>query len=98
MPSYRVIMTIGPLRPGTAPHEVLPAAADAVAEVALLEASSVNVVRGAARITVRFTVEDDEVAVQVGEHAVSVTEERAAVEDTRLTRQSRGRWTTVATR
>lgn len=52
MPSFRVTMTVGALRPGVPADRVLPSAADAAAELTTVEASSVNVVRGEARLTV----------------------------------------------
>ncbi|BDZ47241.1 hypothetical protein [Naasia aerilata] len=98
MPSYRVTLAIGALAPGVRPAEVLPAAADAAAALTTLEASSVNVVRGEARMTVRFTAEDDDIAVQVADHVRAVTGELAEVVDVRVTRQASGRWTTVRAR
>ncbi len=58
VPSFRVTITIGTLRPGVQPEAVLPFAADAAATRAIVEASDLSVVRGSARIIVRFTAED----------------------------------------
>lgn len=95
MPSYRVTLTIGALARGVAPATVLPAAADAAARLTTLEASSVAVVRGEPRLTVRFTSDDDEIALQVAEHVAAVTGALAQVLDARVTRGSGTRWTTV---
>ncbi len=95
MPSFRVTLTIGALRPGVSPDTVLPAAAEAVAEVTTLEASSVAVVRGEARITVRFTADEDELAWQIALHAAAVTGRLAEVLDIRVTRRSQQKWLTV---
>ncbi|WP_210481566.1 hypothetical protein [Naasia sp. SYSU D00948] len=95
MPSYRVTLTVGALRPGVPPESVLPAAADAVKELTTLEASSVAVVRGEPRLVVRFTAEDDEIARQIAAHAASVAGQLAEVLDARVTRRSRNRWLRV---
>ncbi|WP_075741308.1 MULTISPECIES: hypothetical protein [Actinoalloteichus] len=96
MPSFRVTMTIGMLRPGVAPERVVPTAAEAAAEFATVEASAVDVVAGEARVTVRFTAGDQQIARQIGDHVVSAT---AAVAETRawtLTHRTRGQWTVLA--
>lgn len=59
MPSYRIRLAVGLLRPGIAPDAVLPAAVGAARERTTVEAFDVGVVRGAARLTVRFTADDD---------------------------------------
>ena len=58
MPSYRVRMVVGDLRDGVDPATVLPGAADAALGLGTVEASSVEVVRGAPRLTVRFEAPD----------------------------------------
>ncbi len=95
MPSYRVTLAVGALRPGVAPAAVLPGAADAAREVAIVEASDVQVVSGQARIVVRFTADDGEIAAQVGAHVASRTAQLAAVTGWRLTEQVGGRWEPV---
>ena len=95
MPSYRVLATVGRLLPGVRPEEVLPAAAEAVAELTTVEASSVSLARGVPQAVVRFTAEDDEVARQIGAWAVTAAERRAEVEDARLARRSGSAWRTV---
>lgn len=96
MPSFRITLTIGRLRPGVAPDALLPAAAAVAAEIAVLEASSVNVVSGEARLTVRFTADDDEIAEQVGGAVAEAAEALAEVGGERLTRRAGSRWLTVA--
>lgn len=96
MPSYRVIMTVGALRPGASPESIVPAAADAVAEFATVEAKQLGVVSGEARVTVRFTEDDDDVAVQIGEHAVRALDARIQVVAWRVTRRRGGTWPVVA--
>ncbi len=92
MPSFRVTMSIGALAAGTAPPTVVPAAAAAVAELATVEAQDLAVVSGGARVTVRFTGEDDEHALRIGRHAVERLRERAEVVSWRVTRRVGGRW------
>ncbi len=92
MPSFRVQLEIGALRPGITPDRVLPAAADAAAEVAEVEASDLAVVRGAPRAIVRFALDDPELADQVAAHVVTRTAALAEVRRWSLTRRDRGTW------
>lgn len=95
MPSYRVTMTIGMLRPGAAPERVLPTAADAAAELVTVEASDIGIVAGAPRITVRFEAEDAEIARQVAGHVVAATSAVAEPLVSKLTERVGGRWYVV---
>ena len=92
MPSYRVTITIGRLAPGVRPDAVLPAAAEAAGEFATVEASDVAVVRGAARITVRFAEDDDEVALAIGGHVVAVAGALVEPVSWTVTVRNGGRW------
>jgi len=83
-------MAIGALH--GAPNAVLPAARAAVVELAILEASDLQVVRGEARIVVRFTADDRELATQVGRHVASAMSGVAEVTGWRLTERVGGRW------
>ncbi|WP_232819229.1 hypothetical protein [Homoserinimonas sp. OAct 916] len=96
MPSYRVTLSIGALRPGVAPPDVLPAAGAAAAEVTELEASELSVVAGEARITVRFSADDAELAEQVAAHVGQATARLAAVVTARLTERVGARWYPVS--
>jgi hypothetical protein len=83
-------MAVGALR-GPA-EAVLPAARAAAAEVAVLEAADLQIVRGEARIVVRFTADDRELAEQAARHVASGTALAAEVDGWRLTERSGGRW------
>lgn len=83
-------MAIGALR--GAADAVLPAARAATLELAVLEASDLQVVRGEARIVVRFTADDREVANQVAAHVASATSAAAEVTGWRVTERVGGRW------
>ncbi|WP_344248797.1 hypothetical protein [Isoptericola hypogeus] len=92
MPSYRVSLAVGLLQPGVDPADVLPAAADAARELTTVEAYDVGVVRGRARITVRFDAPDDAAAHRVAD---AVQERVDALADTfggQLTRRWGNRW------
>ena len=92
MPSYRVTLVVGALRPGVQPSAVLPTARDAAAELATVEAFDVQVVSGQARIIVRFSADEYEIADQVGRHVASVVSGLADVENFRITERQGSRW------
>jgi hypothetical protein len=92
MPSFRVQLEIGGLLPGVAPETVLPAAADAAAELAEVEASDLAIVRGAPRAIVRFAIEEPQLAEQVASHVAARTAALAEVRRWSITRREHGRW------
>ena len=92
MPSFRVTITVGALRPGVAPATLLPAAAAAAATLTTVEASDLGVVAGSPRLVVRFTAEDREVAEQVAEHVLAVTAGLAEPRGSLLTQRVGSRW------
>ncbi|MBE7699903.1 hypothetical protein H9623_06220 [Oerskovia sp. Sa1BUA8] len=65
MTSYRVSLVVGMLRPGASPEAVLPAAAAAAREVTEVEAYDLGIVRGEARVTVRYLADDDDRAAEI---------------------------------
>ncbi|MDN4595548.1 hypothetical protein [Leifsonia virtsii] len=92
MPSFRVIVAVGRLRPAVDPRDVEPGAAAAARELAVVEATSVDVVSGEARITVRFTEDNARTALRVAEHTVARLRTLAEVGPWRLTERVGGRW------
>ena len=80
------------LRPGTEPEAVLPAAAGAARERTTVESYDVAVVRGAARITVRFTAEDNSAAVDVACAVHGAVVALAGVTSPDLARRYGPRW------
>lgn len=92
MPSYRVIVSIGALRPGVSPQAVEPAAAAAASERTVVEASSVDVVAREARLTVRFVADTGPEALSIAEHAVDRVGSLAETTGWRLTERVGGRW------
>jgi hypothetical protein len=95
MPSYRVTLAVGALRAGTDPESVLPRAAGAARGLTTVEAWDIGVVRGEARITVRFTADDDDEAVRVGRRTSAAVAALADVGPPRLTRRWGARWYAV---
>lgn len=89
-------MTIGALRPGVAPAEVLPGATAAAEAFTVVEAGAVNVVAGEARLTVRFTAETAEEADRIGRAVVDGTGAFAHIDAVRMTRRVGSRWSTLA--
>ena len=96
MPSFRVTVTIGALRPGVEPESVLPFAADAAARSAVVEASDLAVVRGAARIVVRYTADDVGAGWQVGADVVRRLRVVAEPGTWTVTVRDGGRWYPVS--
>jgi hypothetical protein len=95
MPSFRVTLTVGLLRPGVDPSSIVPAAAAAARTLTTVEASDLAVVSGAARVTVRFTAEDAELAHQIGEYVASQTSRSANVDAWKVTERVGARWYVV---
>lgn len=85
-------MTVGALRPGVSPAQVEPAAAAGAAELTTVEASDVAVVAGEARLTVRFTADDAELAQQIARHTADVAGTFAQLPEWKLTERVGGRW------
>ncbi|MBC7442580.1 MAG: hypothetical protein H7311_08685 [Ramlibacter sp.] len=92
MPSYRITLIIGSLRPGVTPDSVLPGMASAAAELTTVEASDLAVVAGSARATVRFTADDPAMALRVGRHVVDATRARAEPLSWQVTERVASRW------
>lgn len=93
MASYRVTLTVGRLAPGVAPDAVLPRAAEAAAAEVTVEARDVTVVRGEARLVVRFTADADRQAARVADLVATATTALAEVQRVVLTRRDGGTWT-----
>jgi hypothetical protein len=95
MPSYRVLLAVGSLRPGVRPDVLLPRAAASAAELTTVEANDIMMVRGEPQLVVRFTGADDEVALRIGAVVESTVGELADVLGGRVTRRDGGAWTLV---
>ena len=85
-------MTMGALRPGVSPADVLPAAKAAAGELTMVEAADVTIVAGSARIVIRFESDDSELATQIAEHVVATTRNSVEVPAFTVTERARGRW------
>lgn len=92
MPSFRVILTIGTLHPGVAPASIEPTIAAAVREYSVVEATSIDVVSGEARLTVRFTAADVQEALKTAKTAADAAEGCARLDRLSLTERVGGRW------
>ena len=95
MPSYRVRIPVGLLRPGVAPEDLLPAATDAAAALTTVEARDVAIVRGAPVISVRFTAEDDGDAARVARRVETAVRERATAGRASTECRAGSRWRPV---
>ena len=87
MPSYRVTAAIGLLQPGVAAPDVLPQAVAVAEAMTTVEAHDVAVVRGQARITVRFQADDDQTARRVGWAVLARLDELADISGRSVTRR-----------
>jgi len=96
MPSYRVALSVGTLRPGSRPDELLPRASEAASELTTVEARDVMVLRGEPRLVVRYTAPDDDVAVAVGAVVEATVGDLADVLRGEVLRRDGGAWTLVA--
>src|SRR5699024_5907015 len=92
VPSYRVSAAVGLLQPGTTPENVLPEAVAVARENAIVEAFDLAVVRGEARVTVRFEVVDDQTARRVGWAVLARLDELADISGRQVTRRFGARW------
>lgn len=73
----------------------MPTAARTAAALAVVESSGVDVIRGEARVTIRFTADDPVAAEAVAERTVAGTGEAAEVLSWRLTERVGSRWRTL---
>nr|WP_250445018.1 hypothetical protein [Actinotalea sp. C106] len=96
VPSYRLTLTIGALRPGVTPEQVLPAAAEAARERTTVEAWDLAVVRGEPRISVRYTAQDDGQSADLGRRVRATVSTLADVGASRLDRRYGPRWHRLA--
>ena len=96
MASYRIALGVGRLAVGVDPETILPTAADAARARVNVEASEVSVVRGEARVTVRYVADDDGQAVDVARRVRAVLSSCADVTSAALTRRYGARWYRLA--
>lgn len=92
MPSYRVRANVGLLRPGTSAPDLLPDAVAFARTLVTVEASDVEVVRGRARVTVRYQADDDPSARRAGWAILHRLDELAEIDGRQLTRRFGNRW------
>ncbi len=92
MTSYRVTVVVGLLRPGVDAEAVLPAAADAARALTTVEAHDLGVVRGQARVVVRYDAADDDAALDVARQVVARVAELAQTQAPAVTRRYGARW------
>lgn len=87
-----MILTVGALKPGVPAESVEPTAAQALREVAVVEATSIDIVAGEARLTLRFTADNVRDALRVADHTVAAVRRCAAIPAWRVTERVGGRW------
>ncbi|WP_423825938.1 hypothetical protein, partial [Schaalia turicensis] len=87
MPSFRTSLTVSTLHPGRAPQEVETAAR----RVRRLESFDIGIEAGQARVTLRFTAEDEDEARLAHAEFLHAVQEVADVPRARLAQVVRGR-------
>ncbi|MBT0993112.1 hypothetical protein KIN34_02235 [Cellulomonas sp. DKR-3] len=92
MPSYRARAFVGLLRPGASAPALLPDAVDLARTLVTVEASDLEVVRGRARVTIRYQADDDASARRAGWAVLHHLDERAEIEGRTVTRRYGNRW------
>jgi len=97
VPSYRVTANVGLLQPGVDAPGVLPAAVEVAESFTTVEAFDVAVVRGQARVTVRYEAVDDQYARRVGWAVLARLDELAEISGRSVTRRFGSRWYPVRT-
>ena len=96
VPSYRLELEIGDLRPGKTPNQVMEAALSSLGHH--VDATDITVIDGTVRILVRFTVPassaaEEDTAAQVATcHTREAVEHIASTGRHRLLRRRRGSW------
>ncbi|CAD6007070.1 hypothetical protein [Agreia sp. COWG] len=96
MPSYRFSAAIGQLRPGVSASGLMPQLSADARTLAIVEASSIAVVRGEARVIIRFTGDDDPDARSIALGIFGLASELAVLSSPQLTRRVKNRWVAVA--
>ena len=97
MPSYRLELEIGDLRPGKTPNQVMEAALSSLG-THHVDAADITVIDGTPRILVRFTVPassaagEDTAAQVAARHTREAVEPIASTGGHRLLRRRRGSW------
>lgn len=101
MPSFRVQLNILALRTGHPPEAVMDTAVAALGTRHHVEANQLDIVAGVPRITLRFTVEEEEhdADARAARSAAALmraeVEQVASTRDLVVLRRARGRWTPV---
>lgn len=92
MPSYRVRAFVGLLQPGVSAPDLLPDAVAHARTLVTVEAWDLEVVRGRARVTIRYQADDDASARRAGWAVLHHLDERADLQGRQLTRRWGARW------
>lgn len=95
MPSYRVTLSIGDLRVGVHPDRVVEITGGPASALTVLEGTNLNVVAGQARVTIRFTADDDEHAAFVAREVIQAATAIAEVRSAFVTRRAGNTWSDV---
>lgn len=95
MPSYRVTLTIGDLRAGVHPDRVVAIIGGPASALTVLEGTNLNVVAGQARVTIRFTADDDDHAAFVAREVIQAATAIAEVRTAFVTRRAGNTWSDV---
>lgn len=104
MPSYRLRVEVGAMRPVALPHDVLPAAAEAAGRCCFVESREIDVAGGAAWVQLRVTIDETGEAEEDDAARAALAAVRDGIEPLAATgrayllrRRPRGVWVPVPT-
>lgn len=95
MPSYRAILPIGDVYPGHSPEAVMDSAVAAVASIATVEHTDIQILSNVPQIVVRFHIDDDSDAHPIAAAMHDAVSSVASTGPARLLLRRGGRWVAV---
>lgn len=96
MPSYRLIVSVGNLKPSVEPDQILTGAAKDLGRYANVEAFDVRISRGVPQLVLRYTAPDRNVALDAALRTVPHLEARSHITKTQVLQRVHGRWEAIA--
>lgn len=92
MPSYRVTVDVGLIRPGVAAPDVLPLVAAAIAKRTTVEANDIKISSGRPQLVIRFTGSDPGFAKETVQESLADIDDVIEVLAIQVTARHKNRW------